>query len=43
MTTRINKRPEKKNKRQSEVFFLVLTVLIFLVLAVFLFWFFGTV
>lgn len=43
MNPRINKKPEKIQKKRSEVFFLVITVLIFLVLAIFLFWFFGDI
>lgn len=43
MKSRVNKKPAKEQKKRSETFFLVLTLLIFLVLAIFLFWYFGTI
>lgn len=43
MNPRINKKPATKQKKRSEVFFLLITVLIFLVLAIFLFWYFGDI
>jgi hypothetical protein len=43
MNPRINKKPAKKERRRSEAFFLIMTVLLFLALAIFLFWYFGTI
>jgi hypothetical protein len=43
MNPRINKKPAKKEQKRSESFFLIMTVLIFIVLAIFLFWYFGDI
>jgi hypothetical protein len=43
MKPRMSKKPVRKEKKRSETFFLVMTLVIFLVLAIFLFWYFGTI
>ena len=43
MNPHIHKKPAKKESQRSPAFILFITVLIFLALAIFLFWYFGDI
>ena len=43
MTSHIHKKPAKKESKRSPAFILIITVLVFLALAIFLFWYFGNI